>query len=172
MCQTAKMFPRAATLMLVSGLESGAEIPQAMAVLGSDITIDLYSTVEADVETVQNAVQQGRGVNPHLEAPVRRAIDETATGILEDEGITAYDLSFDLEVVHERVPGAPRERIQGQLDVEGDDSVLASVDEAIGARERARLADATEEVVLEHLAGYDLADHVDVIVIITPSEFR
>lgn len=143
-----------------------------MAVLGSDMTIDLYRTAEIGVDAVQAAVRQGRAVDPQLAAPIRRSIEGTATDILEAEGINGYDLSLDLEVVEGRVPGAPRERISGQLDVEGEESVLAVVDDAIGAHERARMADAAEAVVQEHLAEHDLADNVDVIVSVTPVEFR
>lgn len=143
-----------------------------MAVVGSNITIDFHIVGETDVDTVRGAVREGEEVHSRLSNPLREAIENTADEVLGEHDITGYDLSLDLDAVNERVPGAPRERIEVLLDVEGDDSVLAAVDEAVGVPERADLADATEKILWEHLEREGITDHVDVTVIVTPVQFR
>lgn len=143
-----------------------------MAVLGSDIMIDLHVTADTDVDTVRGVLQKRGDLRPHLAGEVQRVIEETTTDVLREHGLSDCTLRIDPELVTDRVPGAPRERIHARLDVEGDDSVLASVDEAIGAPERARIAEATEDLLLDHLKEEGLHNVVDTTVIVTPVQFR
>lgn len=143
-----------------------------MAVLGSDIMIDMHVTADTDVDSVRGAVQKNKRLQPELAGELQRVIEETATDLLREEGITDCALTVDLDLVDERVPGAPRERINARLSVEGDESVLAAVDAAVEAPERARVADAAEDRLLDHLEAEGLADVVDTTVIVTPVQFR
>jgi hypothetical protein len=77
-----------------------------------------------------------------------------------------------LSLVEETVPGAPRQRINAQLDVEGDQSLLAAVDDAVNTPERARMADAAEDRLKSRLEEQGLTDVVGTTVIVTPVEFR
>lgn len=143
-----------------------------MAVLGSNIMIDLHVTADTDVDSVRGAVQERSRLRPKLAGDLQRNLEETTTDILRECGITDCTLAVELDLVDERVPGAPRERINARLDVEGDDSVLASVDEALGAPERAQIANATEALLRDHLEQEGLLEAVDTTVIVTPIQFR
>lgn len=134
--------------------------------------IDLHITADTDVDSVRGAVQERSRLRPELAGSIQRTLEETTTDVLRDCGITDCTLAIELELVDERVPGAPRERINARLDVEGDDSVLASVDEAIGIPERAQIADTTEDLLRDHLEEEGLLGAVDTTVIVTPVQFR
>jgi hypothetical protein len=98
---------------------------------------------------------------------VERAAREALDAIGED-----YDLAVDVNLVTGRLPGAPRERVTAEFDVEAEKSVLAAVDEAVSAPDRAQMADEVEARVLEHLGESGLSSAVDVIVSVTPIQFR
>lgn len=143
-----------------------------MAVVGSTITIDLHITEDADRETVRGVVRNGDRVIPELASTVHDAVEQESTTVLEENGVKEYDVQVDLSVVTDRVPGAPRERLTANLDVEGDQSVVASVDEAVSTPERAQVANAVEAGVQEYLARHDLAGKVGVTISVTPIQFR
>jgi hypothetical protein len=143
-----------------------------MAVLGSDIMIDMHVTADTDVDSIRGAVLENSRLHPALAGDLRKAIEKTTTDVLHNHGITDCSLTVDLEFRDERVPGAPRERIDARLDVEREESLLASVDGAVDAPERARIADATEAFLKEHLADEGLNDVVETTVIVTPVQFR
>ncbi|PSQ61901.1 MAG: hypothetical protein BRD25_05655 [Bacteroidetes bacterium QH_1_61_8] len=143
-----------------------------MPVVGSRITIDLHVTEDADLESLQALVRQSERVHPDFARTVRRAVEENARGPLEEAGIDGYDLSVDIGLVTERQPGAPRERVAITLDLEGEDSVVAAVDDAIDAPERADIADAVEANVLSYLAENGLSDGAELIISVTPIQFR
>lgn len=143
-----------------------------MAVVGSTITIDLHITEDADRETVRGVVRNDERVIPELASTVHDALEEESTTVLEENGVENYDIQVDLSVVTDRVPGAPRERLTATLDVEGDQSVVASVDEAVSTPERAQVANAVEAEVQEYLARHDLAGKVGVTISVTPIQFR
>lgn len=143
-----------------------------MAVVGSTITIDLHITEDVDRETVRGVVRNDERVIPELASTVHDALEEESTTVLEENGVENYDIQVDLSVVTDRVPGAPRERLTATLDVEGDQSVVASVDEAVSTPERAQVANAVEAEVQEYLARHDLAGKVGVTISVTPIQFR
>lgn len=134
--------------------------------------IDMHVTPDTDVDSIRGAVLENSRLQPGLAGDLQRAIEEATSEVLRENGITDCTLDVDLEFVNERVPGAPRERINAELNVEGDDSSLASVDGAVDAPERARVADAAENLLVEHLADKELADVVETTVIVTPVQFR
>lgn len=143
-----------------------------MAVLGSDISIDLHITGDVELDTIRGLVQENGRLRTELAGELQQALEQTARDVLEETGVTNYDLTVNLNLVDETVPGAPRQRISAQLDVEGDQSVLAAVDEAVSTPERARIADAAEEQLKARLRERDLTDVVGTTVIVTPVEFR
>lgn len=143
-----------------------------MAVVGSTITIDLHITEDADRETVRGVVRNDERVIPELASTLHDALEEESTTVLEENGVENYDIQVDLSVVTDRVPGAPRERLTATLDVEGDQSVVASVDEAVSTPERAQVANAVEAEVQEYLARHDLSGKVGVTISVTPIQFR
>lgn len=143
-----------------------------MAVLGSDISIDLHITGDVELDTIRGLVQENGRLRAELAGELQQALEQTARDVLEETGVTNYDLTVNLNLVDETVPGAPRQRISAQLDVEGDQSVLAAVDEAVSTPERARIADAAEEQLKARLRERDLTDVVGTTVIVTPVEFR
>ena len=143
-----------------------------MPLVGSTITVDLHITEDTDLDSVQAVVRQNERADPDLSQTIRRAVEQTTTRAMEAQEIEAYDLSLGVDLVKGRVPGAPRERLTVDLDVEGDKSVVAAVDEAVSAPERAKIADEVEAGVLGHLREHDLARAVDVIVSVTPIQFR
>lgn len=143
-----------------------------MAVLGSNISLDLHIIGDVDLETIRSLVQENGRLRPQLAGDLQRAIEGATQDILDQAGITGCSLTVDLSLAEERVPGAPRERIDARLDVEGDQSTLAAVDEAVGTPERARIADAAEEHLDVRLDERDLTDVVGTTVIVTPVEFR
>lgn len=143
-----------------------------MPVVGSNITIDLHITGDADVDSIRGAMRRDSRIHPKLAEDLQRAIERRATLALQEHEITDCDLSVALELVEGRVPGSPRERIRITLDAEGDKPVVASVDEAVGTPERARIADDVEEIVQQYLDQHQLAGEVSVTVSVTPIQFR
>jgi len=143
-----------------------------MPVLGSDISIDLHIVGDVELDTIRGLVQQNGRLRSGLAEDLRQALQDTARDLLEDAGVSGYDLTANLNLVDETVPGAPRQRIDARLNVEGDQSVLAAVDDAVGTPERARIADAAEDRLNERLEAEDLTDVVGATVIVTPVEFR
>ena len=143
-----------------------------MPVLGSDISIDLHIVGDVELDTIRGLVQENGRLRPALAGDLQQAIEDAARGILDEAGISNCSLTVDLSLVDERVPGAPRERIDARLNVEGDQSTLAAVDDAVGTPERAHIADAAEEHLDTRLDDRDLTDVVGTTVIVTPVEFR
>lgn len=133
--------------------------------------IDFHLTEDGDVDSVRGSVRQGSGVAPALAGRVRDTVEEGArsalNGVAEDVA-----LSIDVALVTERVPGAPRERITVTLDFEGDDAAVAAVDDAVSPPDRARIADALEETTAAFLEQQGLTEAVELMVSITPIEFR
>lgn len=143
-----------------------------MAVLGSDISIDLHIVGDVELDTIRGLVQRNGRLRSDLAGDLQQVIEEAAGDVLEEAGIDGCSLTVDLNLVDEKVPGAPRQRVNARLDVEGDRSVLASVDDAVGVPERAQIADAAEERLDEHLGDAGLTDVVGLTIIVTPVEFR
>lgn len=143
-----------------------------MAVVGSNITVDLHITGEVELEAIRGAVRHDSRLHPKLSEDIHRAVERQVTLALQKHEITDYELSLDLELAKGRVPGATQERIQAFLDAEGDNAVISDVDEAVGTPERARVASAVEEVVTGYLDQHGLSNEVRVTVSVTPIEFR
>jgi hypothetical protein len=143
-----------------------------MPVVGSTITVDLHVTEDADLDSVQAVVRQNERVHPDLARTIQQAVETNTTDALEADDVGAYDLSVSVELVTGRLPGAPRERITATLDVDGENAVVAAVDDAVSAPERAEIADAVEAGVLSYLGENGLSDGADVIVSVTPIQFR
>jgi len=143
-----------------------------MPVVGSTITIDLHVTEDSDLDSLHAVVRQNERVHPDLAQTIRRAIEAKSRSPLESASVGDYGLSVEVGLVTGRVPGAPRERITAELDVEGEDAVVAAVDDAVSAPQRAQIADTVEEEVLSYLGDNGLADVIEVIVSVTPIEFR
>jgi hypothetical protein len=144
-----------------------------MAVVGSTILIDLHLTEEADIDTVRGVVRQnGAQVRADLARRVRRTVEERARGALDGHDVGEYTLDVDVDLVADRVPGAPRERVTVTLDFEGPDGVVAAIDNAVSAPDRAQLADALEEATQNYLHQHDLRGAVEVTVSVTPIQFR
>lgn len=146
--------------------------PNAMAVLGSDISIDLHIVGDVEIDTIRGVVQKNGRLRSALAEDLRQAIEDTTREILRQAEIADCTVTVDLNVVKEKVPGALRQRVSARLDVEGDRSTLAAVDDAVGPPERAHLASATEDRLDDHLADQDLTDVVGSTVIVTPVQFR
>jgi len=143
-----------------------------MAIVGSDVTVDVHTTENVDIDSVRGAVRSGDRVDPALADAIRQAIDRTVRRVLDEKGIKGASLDLEVRLVDDRVPGVPRERVLVRLDVEGDDEVLAAVDENLSPPERARLANAVEETVLNYLDDHDLRRPTQTIVRVTPVQFR
>lgn len=143
-----------------------------MPVVGSTITVDLHVTEDADLDSVHAVVRENERVHPELARIIREAVESKAQPPLEAQSVGGHDLSIEVGLVTGRVPGAPRERITAELDVEGESEVVAAVNDAITAPQRAHIADAVEAEVVSYLSGNGLANGVDVIVSVTPVEFR
>jgi hypothetical protein len=143
-----------------------------MAVVGSTIMLDFHLTEDGDVETVRGAVRQNERVDPDLASRIRETVEQNASEALSGHDLDGYALSTDVDLVTGRVPGAPRERITITLDFEGEDSVVAAVDDAVSAPDRARIADELEAMAERYLGEHNLADVVEVTVSITPIQFR
>ena len=142
-----------------------------MPVLGSDISIDLHIVGNVELDTIRGLVQENGRLRPDLAGDLQRVIEDAAQNALGEaaEGCT---LTVELSLVQERVPGAPRQRVEARLNVEGERAALAAADEALGAPERARIAEAAEEQLNDRLRSRELMDVVDATVIVTPVEFR
>lgn len=143
-----------------------------MAVLGSDISIDLHIIGDVELDTIRGLVQENGRLRTELAGDLQGAVEDTTRALLEDSGIDECTLTVNLSLVQERVPGAPRQRVNARLDVEGDKEVLAAVDEALGTPERAQIANAMEECLDEHLEDRKLTDVVGTTVIVPPVQFR
>lgn len=143
-----------------------------MAVVGSTIMLDFHLTEDGDVETVRGAVRQNTRVDPDFASRVRRVVEQNASEALDGQDLGEYDLSASVELVTGRVPGAPRERITISLDFEGEDDVVAAVDDAVGPPDRAQIADKLERAAESYLDENGLADVVEITVSITPIQFR
>jgi len=143
-----------------------------MAVVGSTIRIDFHVTEDTDLDTLQASVRQSERAHPQFAQRVRDTVERTALEILESEGLGRQQVSVEVELVSGRIPGAPRERFRTTLDVEGEDAVVASVDDAVSAPERARIADEVEASVNGYLRQHELSGAVDVIISVTPIQFR
>jgi len=125
------------------------------------------------MDTVRAAVRQnGARVNPDLAGRVQRTVQDGVTDVLDGGDVGDYAVSVDVDLVADRVPGAPRERVTIDLDLEGDDSVVAAIDDAVTAPDRARLADALEATTLDYLQQHELHEAVEVTVSVTPIQFR
>jgi hypothetical protein len=142
-----------------------------MPVLGSDISIDLHIVGNVELDTIRGLVQENGRLRPDLAGDLQRAIEDAAQDVL-GEAADGCTLTVELSLVQERVPGAPRQRVEAQLNVEGERSALAAADEALGAPARARIAEAAEAQLNDRLRARDLTDVVDATVIVTPVEFR
>jgi hypothetical protein len=143
-----------------------------MPVVGSTVSVDLHVTEDTDLGSLQTVVQQGDRVDPSLAQQIRQSVETCATDALDDSDVGDHALSVTVSLVTGRVPGAPRQRLSVDLDVEGEKVVVAAVDDAMAAPERAQLADAVEAVVRDHLAENDLAEGAEVIVSVPPIQFR
>jgi len=143
-----------------------------MAIVGSNVTIDIHSTADVDIDTLQGTVRQNDRLDPALAQHIRQALEETVRQILRKENITAFDPTVDVSLVADRVAGAPRERIEARLDLEGEKEVIAAVDNELTMPERARIADAVEAAVLDDLGQHGLAEPAHVTVSVTPVQFR
>jgi len=143
-----------------------------MPVLGSDISIDLHIVGDVELDTIRGLVQENGRLRPALAGDLQQSIEDATRDILDGAGLSGCSVTVDLSLAEGRVPGAPRERIDARLNVEGDQSTLAAVDDAVGTPERARIADAAEEHLDTRLDQRDLTDVVGTTVIVTPVEFR
>lgn len=125
------------------------------------------------MDAVRGAVRQnGAQVQAGLARRVRQTVEERAHGALEGHSVGDYSVGVEVDLVADRVPGAPRERITVSLDFEGDDGVVAAIDNAVSAPDRAQLADALEETTQDYLHQHDLRGVVEVTVSVTPIQFR
>lgn len=143
-----------------------------MAVVGSTIMLDFHLTEDGDVETVRGAVRQNERVDPDLANRIQETVEGNASDALSGHDLDGYALSANVDLVTGRVPGAPRERITIDLDFEGEDAVVAAVDDAVSAPDRARIADELEATAERYLEQHNLADVVEVTVSVTPIQFR
>lgn len=140
--------------------------------VGSDVTIDVHTTEDVDIDSIRSAVRSGDQVDPALAESVRRAVDRTVRQIMEENDLSGFDLDVDVDLVDGRVPGAPRERVATRLDVDGEDELLAAVGDTLSPPQRARIADAVEGEALEFLDRHDLKEPTQIIVRVTPVQFR
>jgi hypothetical protein len=143
-----------------------------MAVVGSTIMIDLHLTEDGDIDTVRGAIRQSDRVDPDLAGRVQQAIERETATALGDAALGEYSRRVNVDLVSGRVPGAPRERLTAALDFEGEESVLAALDDAITAPDRAQIADEVEATAEAYLQDHALDDAVTVTVSITPIQFR
>jgi len=144
-----------------------------MAVVGSTILIDLHLTEDADIDTVRGAVRRNdTQVSTDLAGRIERTVREKVADALDAYDVEGYSVSVDVDLVTDRVPGAPRERIPVTLDFEGENAVVAAIDDAVTAPDRAQLATALEETTLAFLQLHDLRTAVEVTVSVTPIQFR
>lgn len=143
-----------------------------MPVAGSTITVDLHVTEDADLDSLQGVVRQNERVHPELARSIRQAVAEHASEALQDNDIDVEELEVTVDLVTGRLPGAPRERITADLDVNGEKAAIAGVDDAVSAPVRAQIADAVEAIVGTYLADHNLAGGADLIVSVTPIQFR
>lgn len=143
-----------------------------MAVVGSTIRIDIHVTDDGEVGPIRRALRQRERIRPEVDTDVQTVIEESITEVFEAHEISEYDLSVQVRIPSERVPGAPRERITADLDLTADKGVVADLEDAISTPVRAQIADAIEVLTVNHLAEKDLAAGVNVIVSVPPLQFR
>lgn len=143
-----------------------------MPVVGSTVTIDLHVTEESDLDSLHAVARQNERVHPELAQTIRQAVESRTREFLATGSVGDYTLSVDIGLVTGRVPGAPRERLTAELDVEGENHVVAAVDDAVSTPQRREIADAVEAQVHSYLGENGLSGGIDVIVSVTPVEFR
>jgi hypothetical protein len=143
-----------------------------MAVVGSDITIDVHLSADAEDDAVRSVLRNQSQVHPQLRQRLEDAFEAQANVIIEQRDLGDVALNASLSEITGDVPGAPRERISGSLDFEADQQAVAAVADAVDTPERAALADQAEEIVVDFLAEKDLVHDVNVTVIVTPVEFH
>jgi len=144
-----------------------------MPVVGSTILIDLHLTEDTDIDTVRGAVRRREtDVSTDLAGRVERTVRAVLGDAFADSDVGDYAVTVDVDLVTGRVPGAPRERVTVTLDFEGGKTVVAAIDDAVTAPDRAQVADALEETTLDFLQQHDLRDDVEVTVSVPPIQFR
>ncbi len=143
-----------------------------MAVVGSNVTIDIHSNEQVGIGSIRDAVRDGSRLHPTVSARVREAVEQAAARVLEAQDVSEVRLSPSVRLVDERIRGVPRERIVAELDVEGEKDTLAAVDSAFAMPARADMAEAVEDAVRDFLSTSDLERKVRVTVSVTPVEFR
>ncbi len=156
----------------MSGADSRPILFSAMPLVGSNISIDLHIAGDVEISTIRSAVQKSGRLRPSLAEDLRAAIEQTVRAVLERADADDCAVTVDLSLNKDRIPGALRQRVEARLNVEGERSALAAVDDALGAPERARIANAAEARLGEYLRAQDLADVVGATVIVTPVQFR
>jgi len=143
-----------------------------MAVVGTNVTIDIHSNERVGIGSIREVVRQQGQLHPTLAERVHETVGQSATDALEDQDVNEVHLSPSVRLVNDRVPGVPRERIVVEVDVEGEKDTLAAVDSAFTMPIRARIAEVVEEEVNEFLEASTLGGEVRVTVSVTPVEFR
>jgi len=143
-----------------------------MAVVGSTLTIDVHFTADTDADSVRGAMRENRNLDPKLGDAFRSMIDREMSTLFDENDIEGVVVTSDLELIDDRVAGAPRERVTGDITFEGEESALAAVNDAIDAPDRARLADESERVLREYLDRQQLDEEINVTVSVTPLEFK
>ena len=143
-----------------------------MAVVGSTLTIDVHFTADTDADSVRGAMRENRNLDPKLGDAFRSMIDQQMRTLFDENDIEGVVVTSDLELIDDRVAGAPRERVTGEVAFEGEESALAAVNDAVDAPERAQLADEAERVLREYLDRQQLHEEINVTVSVTPLEFK
>lgn len=143
-----------------------------MAVVGTNVTIDIHSNEQVGIGSIRDAVRQQKGLHPTLSERVRETVEQSAGRVLAAEDINGVDLSPSVRLIDDRIPGVPRERVVVEVDLEGEKESLAAVDSAFTMPARAEVAEAVEARVQEFLGASDLGGEVRVTVSVTPVEFR
>ena len=143
-----------------------------MAVVGSRLTIDIHFTADTDAGSVRGAMRQNRNIHPQVADELKRMVDQRTAEFFREKDVAEVVASIDFELIDDRVPGAPRERIIGEFSVEGDESNLAGVADAIGPPARADIADAAEELIIDYIHRQNLDEDLNITVSMTPIEFK
>ena len=143
-----------------------------MAVVGSNVTIDIHSNERVGIGSIRDVVRQQGQLHSTLAERVRETVRQSAAEALEDQDVNEVPLSPSVRLVNDRVPGVPRERIVVEVDMEGEKDTLVAVDSAFTMPTRAKIAEVVEEEVNEFLEASTLGGKVRVTVSVTPVEFR
>lgn len=143
-----------------------------MAVVGSNVTIDIHSNERVGIGSIRDVVRQQGQLHSTLAERVRETVRQSAAEALEDQDVNEVPLSPSVRLVNDRVPGVPRERIVVVVDMEGEKDTLVAVDSAFTMPTRAKIAEVVEEEVNEFLEASTLGGKVRVTVSVTPVEFR